>query len=45
MKLLYEDRALRKSLGEAGRKRVLDLYDWNRNVDTMLELYRSVIEG
>ncbi len=45
MKLLYEDRALRRSMGEAGRKRVLDNYDWNRNVDTMLELYRRVIGG
>ena len=45
MKLLYEDRALRKALGEGGRQRVLDNYDWNRNVDTMLDLYRRVIGG
>ena len=45
MKVLYEDEALRKSLGEAGRRRVLENYDWNKNVDTMLELYSSVMGG
>ncbi len=45
MKLLYENEALRKTMGEAGRRRVLENYDWNRNVDTMLELYRKVIGG
>lgn len=40
--LLNKD--LAKKLGENGRKRVLNLYDWNRNVETMEELYKSVVK-
>ena len=28
--------------GKAGRKRVEELYDWEKNVDTMEKLYEEV---
>lgn len=31
--------SFRDSMGKAGRERVLDLYDWDKNVDTMMEVY------
>lgn len=37
---LYQSEDLRRSMGENGRKRVMELYDWERNVETMLKLYR-----
>lgn len=41
---LIEDKKLRKSMGIAGRKRVEELYDWNKNVDIMEQLYKQ-LEG
>lgn len=38
--ILNED--LRRQLGRAGRRRVEENYDWEKNVDTMLELYQKV---
>lgn len=37
-KLLADD-SLRTSMGKAGRQRVLRLYDWEKNVDTMEAIY------
>ena len=33
---------LGKVMGEKGRKRVKDLYDWDRNVETMIGIYKTV---
>ncbi len=34
--------SLRKKMGEAGRKRVINLYSWDRCVDLMTGLYREI---
>lgn len=34
----------RENLGEKGRKRVEELYNWNKNVDKMEEIYRTLIK-
>lgn len=34
---------LRTKMGTAGRKRVLELYDWNDNVQTMISYYKSIV--
>ena len=36
---------LRDQMGAAARRRVADLYDWERNVDTMMNIYRRVISS
>lgn len=38
---LYGDAGLRKSMGKAGRKRVQELYNWEKNVDEMMRIYRE----
>ena len=43
LKKLILDEELREQLGKAGRKRVEEKYDWEKNVDTMLEVYQKVI--
>lgn len=40
---LIDDKCLRRQIGSAGRKRAETLFDWNKNVDTMLEIYRQVL--
>jgi glycosyltransferase involved in cell wall biosynthesis len=40
---LLESPDLRRRLGESGRRRVLDLYDWNASVSTMLAAYETVL--
>lgn len=35
--------SLRDTMGAKGRKRVMDLYNWENNVDTMVEIYKNVI--
>lgn len=42
---LLENDDLRKRFGIEGRKRVEKFYDWNKNVDTMIELYNKVLQG
>ncbi len=37
-----DDPQLRQTMGEAGRRRVAERYDWEQNVDTMMEIYRDV---
>ena len=39
---LIIDRKKRECMGKAGRKRVEELYDWEKNVDTMEKLYEEV---
>lgn len=34
---------LREKMGKKGRERVLELYDWNKNVGTMVGIYNNVI--
>ena len=39
---LLTDAALRERMGKAARERVLKLYDWKANVDTMQDIYRHI---
>lgn len=39
-----DDPLLRGRLGKAGRERVKKLYDWNRNVYTMCNIYRDILK-
>ena len=39
---IASDKGMRKRLASAGRKRVLEKYDWNSNVATMTEEYRKL---
>lgn len=45
MTTLAEDPAERARLGDAGRKKVEDEYDWERKVDRMLELYEEAVNS
>ncbi len=40
---LLNDEALSRKLGDAGRQRVLELYDWNKNLDHIEQLYAEVL--
>lgn len=40
---LCKDKTLRETLGQAGRERVKKLYDWERNVTQMIDIYTQVI--
>lgn len=42
---LYNDASLRKQMGEAGRKLVVEKYDWNICVNIMKQLFRDTING
>lgn len=42
MTALATDAVRRQALGAAGRRKVIELYDWERKVDRMLELYGEV---
>ncbi|MFN3477868.1 MAG: glycosyltransferase [bacterium] len=39
-KLIFNE-DLRKSMGEEGRKRVIDLYDWNKSVEKTIMIYKT----
>ena len=43
LKLLARDPALREKMGRAGRERVLRLYDFQKNVEQMEEVYRKAV--
>jgi glycosyltransferase involved in cell wall biosynthesis len=43
LKLLAKDPALREKMGRAGRERVLRLYDFQKNVEQMEEVYRKAV--
>ena len=40
---LIKDDKLRKKLGELGRKRVTALYNWNNNVNQMIDIYEKIL--
>lgn len=42
---LIDDPSLRYSMGQEGRKRVLQLYDWRQNVQTMVNIYQSTLSN
>lgn len=42
LKELILNEELRVEFGKNGRKRVLELYDWNNNVDKMIEIYKEI---
>lgn len=44
LKKLILDSDLRDRIGKAGRKRVLNFYDWKKNVDLMEDLYCKVVQ-
>ena len=44
MSRLATDPALRTQLGQAGQRRVLESYDWERKVDTILSIYADAAE-
>lgn len=44
LKLLIEDSKLREEYGKNGRKRVLDNYNWNNNVEIMKNIYLRMME-
>lgn len=41
IKVLVNNKELRKKLGRAGRKRVIELYEWNDNVENMIKIYKK----
>lgn len=43
LKLLVEDPDLCKRLAEQGRKHVLQKYNWSKNLDDMIALYRELV--
>ena len=43
MQQLASDPALRRRMGEAGRRKAATDYDWNAKVEKVLQLYREVI--
>ncbi|GJQ63932.1 MAG: capsular polysaccharide biosynthesis protein [Melioribacteraceae bacterium] len=44
LKKLIDDPALRKSMGEAGRKRVFEKYNFEKNLSDMINIYREVTD-
>lgn len=42
LKELILNKELRKNFGKNGRKRVLKLYNWNDNVENMIEVYKKL---
>jgi glycosyltransferase involved in cell wall biosynthesis len=43
MRKLIADPELRRKLGESGRKRIEELFDWDRKVDRVLSIYREAL--
>jgi glycosyltransferase involved in cell wall biosynthesis len=42
---LLADQALRRRRGEAGRKRIAELCDWDRVVDAYIDTYEAALSG
>jgi hypothetical protein len=38
---LATNQELRRQMGDAGRRKVVEKFDWQRKVDSMLEIYRE----
>jgi glycosyltransferase involved in cell wall biosynthesis len=45
MSQLVQDRSLRLKMGKAGRQLVLDHYDWDKNVDLMIDHYQRILSS
>lgn len=43
LEYLILNKEIRKRMGESGRRRVEELYDWQRNVEHMVELYKGMM--
>lgn len=43
IELLMKDASLRIKMGQAGRKKVVECYDWQLNLDKMVAVYKKVI--
>lgn len=41
LKKLITDKALRQNFGKSGRRRVIELYNWDDNVENMIDIYRE----
>lgn len=44
MERLYESAELRQTMGIAGRRRVEELYNWDKNVNSMILIYEKIKE-
>ena len=44
METLVNDETLRVTLAQNGEKRVRELYDWDKNVEDMIEIYQEIVE-
>ncbi|MBE0471798.1 MAG: glycosyltransferase [Methyloprofundus sp.] len=42
---LIQDKTLRKKMGQAGRKHVLEHYTWDKSVDLMIEAYKETVSN
>lgn len=42
LEILVKDEKMRRAFGDAGQKRAVELYDWEKNVDTMELLYQEL---
>lgn len=40
--ILIKDIELRKKLGKSGRERVVELYNWDDNVENMIKIYKEI---
>jgi glycosyltransferase involved in cell wall biosynthesis len=43
--ILINDESLRKKIGKAARKKVIDEFDWNKNVDQMISEYEQIMKA
>jgi glycosyltransferase involved in cell wall biosynthesis len=41
---LVENESIRRGMGKAGRKRVLEQYEWSQSVDLMEDVYKQVLQ-
>ena len=44
IKKLADDRSLREELGKKGKKRVMEKYDWNNNLELMIVEYKKLMK-
>jgi glycosyltransferase involved in cell wall biosynthesis len=41
---LANNAELRLEMGKAGRKRVLDQFDWNKKIDSIISIYTDLVK-